>query len=217
MPRYSRAYRGRRRTRRPRRPRGVRRTATAAAKRVVSTLSETKTFDSIGSGSMLIVENDLLSAISVGTGGTNREGNKTVPTSLDLRYTLVPNASTTNDYVRVMLVRFRGLTSTADIPGIDDVLEDTSVAAHYGVISAYNYANRSSYSVLYDRVHRMNANVGPLYTRKMLYGKQIGGAIRFDGAANGAFNHLWLFFVPASGGTNSPTFNFRTRMTFKDL
>lgn len=90
-----------------------------------------------------------LNSLSLGDTEDTYDGRQLTQKRLQIQYELRCNSSAIACPVRVMLVRFQGVTG---VPNLADVLEDVS-SNSYALISPYRRDPDVKYKILYDHLH----------------------------------------------------------------
>lgn len=148
-----------------------------------------------------------LTPIAQGDGDQNRDGDKVAARSLELRMTLIPNATSTSDTARIMVVHWKG-NLLGNPPGASTILESTT---NVDSPNAWDY--RDQYTVLYDQkldLSLVNGNKHILL-KKGLKNK----VVNFNGvnASDYTSGQIFLFML-CTDNTNKASINYYSRVRF---
>ncbi len=155
-----------------------------------------------------------LTNIAQGDTVSTRDGNQVKLISLDLKYTLVLNASATSTFVRVMIVHDSQTNQAIYTEGM--LLDD--VSGSDGIVSMLNRDNKFRFRVLYNKVHSLFAASakGNSFTKVH---KDLVLRIRFDAStpaiADLTSDSLSILYV-SDQGTNTPVVTQFCRLKYVD-
>lgn len=145
--------------------------------------------------------------VAQGDGENNRDGDAIALRHLSFSATLVPNASSTADACRIILLRIKsGLSGTA--PPISTILQVPT-----DIDSPYNRDYRNSHVVLYDKKVDISRDNG---TKHIKFNTLLNNALctfTTTGAANYNENNIWFYFL-MTDNVNKATINYYSRVTF---
>jgi hypothetical protein len=154
-----------------------------------------------------------LTNIAQGTSDITREGNQIKISSIQFKYYMEINASTTATALRFILVQDKQTNGAIYTPG--DLLEDASPTDV--IVSPNNLGNKFRFRILYNKVHTLSQN-GSRMQYKEFY-KKVELPIRYDGNAGTIAdvntNSLSMFIV-SDEATNTPIIDMFVRLRFID-
>ena len=147
--------------------------------------------------------------IAQGDGQGNREGNSIKTTYFGFRGRCSLNASASNTFLRVMLIRDTQQQSDTT-PAISDVLENVSVS------SFLNPETLGRYTVLFDQTYSLES-AGSTGSRTIEFNKKLNSHVRFNGSAAGDIQKGGLFLIFLSDHpTNTPGLAYEARLRYVD-
>lgn len=152
------------------------------------------------------------SLIPQGVDNGNRVGDSIRIQSLSFQYVVnIINASTINNFVRLMVVR------DLQNPGADFVAADLLNLATVSYISDINYFNKDRFTILYDRtIYLSNVNDDSMYGS---FTKGESGHIKYRGSATTSASNAEgaLYLVAGSNAlSNYPTLESVMSITYTD-
>lgn len=170
----------------------MKRTATAAAKRVLMKTSETKAnWVHINEQNLNTITGYLAYdplVITEGTGKEERVGTEIIPTGLHVRGICNNNGSSPN-FVRILILRSntRQQVNTGDFFGSSTGV-GLDISAVNGLDRMYWPIHKATHTVLYDKVIRLEKSTEVGKSRQFNKWIKLGGKIKFDGNGTGSEN-----------------------------
>lgn len=151
-----------------------------------------------------------LSDIPVGTGDTERIGDKIKPVSIQLRGNVV--ASDNTNMFRMVVFRWKP-SFNADTPIPSEILQ--VVGSTSATNSPYNHDRRSQFTVVKDVV--MNLDLIGFPQKLIKFSKKLTGSIKYNsGSTTDAMNGLYVLFISDSAAIPHPGFDTYFRISYKD-
>ncbi len=178
---------------------------------IIKSMSETKFHDTIvgnfsADNAGVVSE---ISDIAVGSGVTDREGNRVYVKSISLHIELISADAT--QYVRFMLVNDRRPDGTTN-PVIGQILQDTGVN-----INISNLAWTRRFSYVLNKVVSFSDSGTRSYSA--MFNIPINKTMGFGSSTTGDYaqNSLWFVVISDSAASAHPSCRITTRIKFKDL
>lgn len=181
------------------------------AKRVTGRKSETKygtsQFSAVAFAANVAQLTDL-TQIPQNNTNTGRIGSEVTPKSIQFRYSFL---STANAIYRVILFQWKPDTVTsAPAQGLLDI---GVAGVTPDVYSQYNYNDRRTYVIIYDRTHRQANGLEKNYHSGQVFGKKLPEKMLYNvPAATTGESHLYLYVIADAAGA----FNGVFRVMYKD-
>lgn len=149
----------------------------------------------------------VLTPIPEGDTEQSRTGEKVTLRSIDMRITLIPNASALTDSMRVIVFRWKGDT-VGSAPGASKILKSAT-----NIDSPYNEDYRDQFVVLFDKTVAVSNAVG---NKQMHLKRGLANATAvFNGALSTDWNANQVFFLfLATENTNKASINYYSRIHF---
>lgn len=149
-----------------------------------------------------------ITGMAQGDTDSSRSGNSIYVRGLLLRYTSTINASATNTFVRVMVVRDNQQVGD-NVPTVANVLDSLTV------ISPLNNETVGRFSVIYDKVHTLQvANNTAGYVKQYF---KMNSHVRYNGAGASDIQKNGLYVLTLSSeATNTPSVAWQTRLFYRD-
>lgn len=150
----------------------------------------------------------------VGTADTQRIGDRVTPVNIDLKLRIVSSSSDVYNMVRIIVIQAH---TTAFVVATDILRVMSSLSAPYAPESQFNYDNRKTYSVLYDRLRGVSYNVGPATTTFNINIKRKLRPIQFTGGTVTTISGgLYMIVISDSQATVHPDLAGTVRVLYTD-
>lgn len=180
---------------------------------IMSKMPENKHFDVNISQSITQAGTlNLLSQIGQGVDDTQRIGNTLYLKSLFMNVSIVQNAGSTIDNVRLMVVVDR---QGFNAPAVNSVLEPALLTSTLAPLSQYNHYYMSRYKVIYDRTLKLSTG----FSETLIYKKYIPlkFASHYIGAATTFKNQVYLLHIGDNPNVLAlPVLNVACRIIYTD-
>lgn len=154
-----------------------------------------------------------LNLVGIGQGDdeNQRQGNSILARYLHLRFDITIHASATNTFLRMVLVCDKQQTADTS-PTFSDIFDTSTVSA---VIGPLNKNTVGRYSIMFDRVFKLDNQAHPNIFKKMYF--KLYRHVRYNGTATTDVqkNGMWLFYV-SNEATNTPTLTLQSRIGYHD-
>lgn len=147
--------------------------------------------------------------LALGDAGDDRDGNSVKPLFWSINFLITQHASATSTMVRIIIFKW-DKQHGQDAPAVTDYLRDAS----FDYLSLKRYNKRFQFSTLLDKTFHLSSAGKTLATynfRKKLYGH-----IQYDGATADPEIGGYYMLCISNEGTNEPTVQFQSRITFAD-
>jgi hypothetical protein len=143
----------------------------------------------------------------------NRVGDSIKMQRIEIRGRIFKNAAATQTVTRILLVR--DLDGFGTLPTTNDILDSVGIAS--APLTPYEYLNRKRFSILYDELLTVN-NTGDssaVFEVNVAHEGHILYLGTTAAAASDGKGSLYMLFI-SDEGTNTPSFNFFSRIYFTD-
>lgn len=144
-----------------------------------------------------------------------RIGDEIKPKSLEIRGFMFPSSANNPEIVRLMVVRWKPISSNASSPvTLGDILHDAT--ATDAIKSPHNHDKRKNYDVLADRTLVLDSAAKQAYTPFVVkLGAKKMKKLFFQSGGITANNHL-VCIITGIRSTDLSTYHFMSRLIYKD-
>ncbi len=154
-----------------------------------------------------------ISLVAIGDTASDREGNKIVLSTLQLKYTVKQSVSATATRIRVMLVLDKQTNGVIYTAG--DLLQSTAIGT--AIVSPLNLDGAFRFKVLYNKVHTLSSEGSVVQYSEMFKNINISARYTSSGAdiANVLSSGLSIVHM-SDESSNTPTISWFSRVRFID-
>lgn len=199
-----------------RRPKKLNRREKRQVKRMIDIGRETKflTVNQSATSATNVFQATLLTNIVQGSTSADRDGDSLLIKYIRLRYQII-NADTYN-FVRVVIVQWRENDALAAIAGAS--IFDVGQTGVIDFNSHYDWLQRRTYHILYDRVHYVANGISSdkqSVVRSVNIRPKVH-KINYNAGAVTASDNIYLLWISDSAAVTHPTLSFTARTYFTD-